>query len=90
MPLALGELEMDNFFLNVPSRTTGEPVLEEPDRSMDWLLTVRSRGIETGATGRAISGTVASVSGNSEYQSWELEMRWSGMNIGEHSKLSFK
>lgn len=49
MPLVAGEFVTDDFLRNELSRTIGEPVLDEPDRSMDWLLIVRSKGIEIGA-----------------------------------------
>jgi hypothetical protein len=49
MPFVAGELEMDDFRLNELSKTSGEPLLEDPDRSIDWLLIVRSKGREIAA-----------------------------------------
>jgi len=47
MPFVAGELVTDDWRREYLSRTRGEPVLEEPDRSIDWLLIVRSMGMET-------------------------------------------
>jgi len=49
MPFVAGELEVDDFLLKELSKTRGEPLLEDPDRSMDWLLIVRSKGREMAA-----------------------------------------
>jgi len=90
MPLVAGELETDDFLLKEASKTSGEPLLEELDRSRDWLLIVRSRGKEMGAGAKAPSAGLDSSSGNSEYQSLVLEIIGSPVNIGEHSKLSLR
>ena len=71
MPLVAGELMTDDFRRNELSKTMGEPVLEEADRSMDWLLGLRSMGRPMdGAKPR--SGILVSSSGNKENQSLEL------------------
>lgn len=44
-----GEFVTDDFLRNELSKTRGEPMLDEPDRSMDWLLIVRSKGNERAA-----------------------------------------
>src|SRR5690242_3975581 len=45
MPFVAGELVTDDFLRNkLESKTIGDPVLEEPERSIDWLLIVRSMG----------------------------------------------
>jgi len=49
MPFVAGEFVTDDFLRNELSSTIGEPVLEEPDRSIDWLLIVRSKGRDIGA-----------------------------------------
>jgi len=90
MPLVAGELEIDDFRLNEASKTSGEPLLEELDRSRDWLLMVRSKGKETGADAKDPSAVLDSSSGNSENQSLVLEIIGSPVNIGEHSKLSLR
>lgn len=89
MPLGAGEFVIDDFLLNELSKTSGEPLLDEADRSMDWLLIVRSRGRGMTAGAKAVSTALVSSSGNSEYQSVLLEIKGSPVNIGEHSKLSF-
>jgi hypothetical protein len=61
-------------------------VLEDSDRSMDWLLIVRSMGMEM-AGANTLSGILVSCSGNKEYQSLESLIIGSPSNIGEHSKL---
>ena len=61
-------------------------MLEEPDRSIDWLLIVRSIGMDmTGA--KTLPGTFVSCSGNRENQSLVSLIIGSPSNIGEHSKL---
>lgn len=94
MPFVAGELVTDDFRRNELSKTRGEPVLDEPDGSIDWLLVVRSM---TGTMlGAKIASTDASIglfssSGKRENQSLELPVigsTWSTWNIGEHSKLS--
>lgn len=47
MPFVAGEFVIDDFLLEELSKTIGEPLLDEPDRSIDWLLIVRSKGRET-------------------------------------------
>jgi len=89
MPLVAGELVTEDFLLNEASRTIGEPVLEEPERSMDWLLIVRSKGSEMAETGKFWSVVLLSSSGKRENQSL-LAMEGSPWNMGEHSKLSFR
>lgn len=49
MPLMEGELLTDDFLRYELFKTRGEPILEDPDRSMDWLLIVRSIGSEMAA-----------------------------------------
>jgi len=49
MPLVAGELVADDFRRSELSNKRGEPTLEEPDRSFDWLLIVRSMGSEMAA-----------------------------------------
>ena len=88
MPFVAGEFVTDDFLLNEPSNTMGEPLLEEPERSIDWLLMVRSKGREMAEGAKAVSVVLVSSSGNSENQSFVLEMRCSPVNMGEHSKLS--
>lgn len=90
MPLVAGELEIDDFLRNEPSKTSGEPLLEELDRSSDWLLMVRSKGSETGAGAKVLSAPLVSSSGKSENQSLVLLIKGSPVNIGEHSKLSLR
>ncbi|OIC44764.1 hypothetical protein A7L03_18840 [Acinetobacter baumannii] len=46
MPFVAGELVTDDFLRECVSKTRGEPTLEDPDRSIDWLLTVRSMDME--------------------------------------------
>lgn len=90
MPFVAGELVTDDFLRNELSSTMGEPVLDEPDRSMDWLLMVRSNGREMAAVDpKLVSTGLFSSSGKSENQSL-LAMVGSFWNIGEHSKLSLR
>lgn len=88
MPFVAGEFVTEDFRRNELSKTRGEPLLEEPERSMDWLLIVRSRGREMAAGAKVVSTVLVSSSGNRENQSLVLEIMGSPWNIGEHSKLS--
>ena len=52
IPFVAGEFVTDDFLRNeLESKTIGDPMLQEPDRSMDWLLTVRSIGRARGTAG---------------------------------------
>lgn len=62
-------------------------MLEEPDRSIDWLLMVRSMGIGT-AGAYLGSWSLFSSSGKRENQSLVLVSMGSPWNMGEVSKLS--
>lgn len=88
MPLVAGELVAEDFRRKELSNTMGDPVLEEPERSMDWLLIVCSKGREMAAGAKAVaSDDLFSSSGKREYQSLAASIG-SFWNIGEHSKLS--
>lgn len=68
IPLVAGEFVADDFRRNDLSNKRGEPMLEEPERSIDWLLTVRSIGSDMAAGAYVGSGIVLSASGNNEGQ----------------------
>lgn len=89
MPLVAGELVTEDFLRNELSSTMGEPVLDEPDRSMDWLLMVRSKGREMACDPKLVSTGLFSSSGKRENQSL-LAIVGSFWNMGEHSKLSLR
>lgn len=87
MPVA-GEFVAEDFRRKELSKTMGDPVLDEPDLSIDWLLMVRSKGIEMTAGVKVVgSGALVSSSGKRENQSLAAIMG-SPWNMGEHSKLS--
>jgi hypothetical protein len=67
-------------------------VLDEPDRSIDWLLMVRSKGKEETAGMYLGSVNREGSSGNRGNQSsvWWDRLSGSSPNIGEHSKLSLR
>jgi hypothetical protein len=87
MPFVAGELMTDDFRRNELSRTMGEPVLDEVDRSIDWLLGLRSMG-KPMEDAKPRSGILVSSSGNKENQSLELFSMGSPWNMGDVSKLS--
>lgn len=91
MPLELeaGELMTEDFLRKeLESKTMGDPALEEPDCSIDWLLMVRSMGNCMAGAYLAASENLFSSSGKSENQSFELFSIGSPWNMGEVSKLS--
>lgn len=89
MPLEAGELMTDDFLRKeLESKTMGDPALEEPDRSIDWLLIVRSMGSCIAGAYLATSWNLFSSSGKRENQSFELFIMGSPWNMGEVSKLS--
>lgn len=79
MPFVAGELVTDDFLRNeLESKTMGEPMLDEPERSIDWLLMVRSMG--SGTAGAYLENSALSLfssSGKRENQSLELVSRGS-------------
>lgn len=88
-PLVEGELLADDFRRIELFKNRGEPILEDPDPSMDWLLTVRSIGTEMGAGICASPGTVLSTSGNNDGQDVSSDgIAKSLSKLGEQLKLS--
>lgn len=88
IPFVVGEFVMPDFLRKeLLSKTTGEPLLEEADRCMDWLLMVRSKG--RGRAGTYVtSGIFTSSSGKRGNHAFVLSINGSAWNIGEHSTLS--